>query len=94
MYNAVTNDADMAAENLQSKINLENWKELAEATLVLIILFNKRRAGEASRIKKDQFEKALEKTEVNASMTTVVFLLLPCLLKPGFGRALHSIERK
>ena len=42
-------------EALETNPNKDNWKALTESTLVRIVLFNKRRGGEAQRMKESHF---------------------------------------
>lgn len=59
---------------LQSNQSEDNWSQLAEVTLCRIILFNKRRSGEASRMTVDQYTSASDwlnsSEEVKSSLTS------------------------
>jgi hypothetical protein len=54
-------DVRILTSNLESHVDSKSWKALAEAQLAQVVVFNKRRAGEASRIKVEEYEKGKDR---------------------------------
>lgn len=55
LNNFINENLNAAKIELKKDINLTNWSRLASLTLSKIILFNKRRSGEASRLTLNQY---------------------------------------
>lgn len=71
----IESEVSKAAADLQTKVDAKRWKALAEALLAQIVCFNKRRAGEASRIKIAHFKQG--KDRVGTKVQDEFLLTLP-----------------
>ena len=50
---------------LEEQPQLQTWSDLAQATLARLVMFNKRRGGEASKMLLDSYENRPDWTKVN-----------------------------
>ena len=67
LRDSVLSKISSGTQALKQEPQLEVWSELAKATLVRLVLFNKRRAGEASRVLVKSYTDRPDWTKVNNS---------------------------
>ena len=57
----------MSMASLRKQPNIEDWSLLAQATLTRLVMFNKRRGGEASKLPLEAYENRPDWGLVNSS---------------------------
>ena len=78
------------SDNLE--LNASNFRRLSELTLARIVLFNKRRTGESSRVTIQDYEKAKKSQEIQASNEEILCSLSD--LEKKLAQSLFLIEIK
>lgn len=83
---------EMSTLSGQNELNQSNFRRLSELTLARIILFNKRRTGESSRVSIEDYQKAKKTQETQASNEEILASLSD--LEKKLAQSLLLVEIK
>ncbi|XP_068994248.1 uncharacterized protein [Neodiprion pinetum] len=70
LYDYLKNKCEASLITLEAEFNLSAWKDLTECTLILVQIFNRRRAGEIERLSISDFE---NRTEIDENVNGDLF---------------------